>query len=618
LNRRSLLAFVAGLLALATNPSSHAWGFEDHNISSPLVRDNLAVYFIHGNGTGAAAPLTLDQAVASGAAKIYESPNSPIAVENFSDQSVFVQLGTLLKGGLQDQVVAQSMILPPRSGRLPLDLLCVDPFRSAARGEEDPTAFSTAGTLFPWRMARLAMLAGSADSKAVRLLRQSGLWWSIDTARSQLSRSVGEPLEPPEGVTWKTTGTSRAEVLLRARQSSWNTSLPLALENRRLALMQAPYLDAFPAEPPGDDVIGAVLTINGRIEGAEIYQSHELFRHMWPNLLRAYAIHAIAGRESAAQALPSIETVNAFLAAAQEGQARGRRAGRGLVVRESEAAIYSETRTRDGNWISRSYVPKLEETSPVTPDALVVSILQSGQVDGRPLASLGDKQVVVLQSAAPDQWSAAIAPSLELARELDPALWPEWERIEAERSSSLYLAQAQLREWERARDGERRGALSIFPLMASAAAILFVLLRRWVAGRRRNRAVRALAVAAMNARRLQPAAARTYHLRRLLAALIAAASVAAAGVIAVIARLSLRAAAGFAHLRRALRDRREALSRVHCRLKCRLGENCSTRSSVSRARACSRASRMDFSKAGSWNGLRKIRSCDAAVCTTSL
>jgi hypothetical protein len=566
LNRRSLFAFVTGLLALAANPSSHAWGFEDYNISSPVARDNLAVYFIHGNGTGAAVPLTLDQAVASGAAKIYESPNSPIAVENFSDQSVFVQLGTLLKGGLQDQVVAQSMILPPRSGRLPLDLFCVDPFRSAARGEEDATAFSTAGTLFPWRMARLAMLAGSADGKAVRVLRQSGLWWSMDTARSQLSRSVGEPLEPPDAVTWMTAETSRAEVLLRARQSSWNTSLPLALENRRLALMQAPYLDAFSAEPPGDDVIGAVLAINGRIEGAEIYQSHELFRHMWPNILRAYAIHAIAGRESAVEALLSIETVNAFLAAAQEGQARERRAGRPLVVRESEAAIYNETQTRDGNWISRSYVPKLEEASPVTPDALVVSILQSGQVDGRPLPSLGDKQVVILQSAAPDQWSAAIAPSLELARELDPALWPEWERIEAERSSSLYQQQA--REWERPRDGERRDALSIFPLMASAAVILF--LQQWVAGRRcirrRNRAVRTLATAAMNGRRLQPAAARTYHLRRLLAALIAATSVATAGVIAVIARLSLRVAAAFARLRRALRDRREVLSRVHCPL----------------------------------------------------
>jgi hypothetical protein len=566
LSRRSLLAFVTALLALAANPSSHAWGFEDYNISSPVVRDNLAVYFIHGNGTGAAVPLTLDQAVASGAAKIYESPNSPIAVENFSDQSVFVQLGTLLKGGLQDQAVAQSMILPPRSGRLPLDLLCVDPFRSAARGEEDPTAFSTAGTLFPWRMARLAMLAGSAESKAVRVLRQTGLWWSIDTARSQLSRSVGEPLEPPEAVTWKAAETSRAEVLLRARQSSWNTSLPLALENRRLALMQAPYLDAFSAQPPGDDVIGAVLAINGRIEGAEIYQSHELLRHMWPNLLRAYAIHAIAGRENAAEALPSIATVNAFLAAAQEGQARERSAGRGLVVRESEAAVYSETQARDGNWISRSYVPKLEQASPVTPDALVVSILQSGQVDGRPLASLADKQVVILQSAAPDQWSAAIAPSIELARELDPALWPEWERIEAEQSSVLNLQQVPLREWERARYGERRGAPSIFAFAACAAVILFVLLRRWVAGRRcfrrRNRAVRTLAIAAMNAC-LQPAAARTYHLPRLLTALIAAASVAAAGVIAVIARLSLRAAAGFA---RALRDRREVLPRVHCPL----------------------------------------------------
>jgi len=46
--------------------------------------------------------------------------------------------------------------------------------------------------------------------------------------------------------------------------------------------------------------------------------------------------------------------------------------------------------------------------------------------------------------------------------------------------------------------------------------------------------------------------------------------------------------------------------------------NCSTRSPSSRVARRSKASRMDFSRADSWNGLRKIANRTCAVCTTSL
>jgi hypothetical protein len=543
LDRRSLLVFATSLLALAAGVSSSAFGFEDYRISSPVVRDNLAVYFVHGNATGA-APLTLDEALATGAAKIYESPQRPVTIENLSDRSVFIQLGTLLKGGLQDQVVAQSMILPPGSGRVPFDIFCVDPFRSVARGDEDPTAFSSTGALFPWRMARLAMLAGNTESKSVDLLRQSGIWWSIDTARSQLSAAVGEALEPAQAVTWNADETrdARPQVLLRARQSSWKTSLPLALENRKLAQLQQPYLDAFSAEQSGDDVIGAVFAINGRVEGAEIYQSHQLFGHMWPNLLRAYATQAIAASDATAEMLPPVSAVIASLAATPEGQARQRAPDSALVVRENDAAIYTETRATDGNWIHRNYVPKLQLNGSLgTPDALVVSILQSGQMDGQPLASLGEKNIVVLQNAAPGEWSATVAPSLEVARDLDPAQWPEWERMEAGRGLARLLLEQS--EW---RAGNRRHSDAPWTvgLTALSVGLLLVLQRRRAAAAARGirRGRRALAAAISQA-------------GRLLVALIAATAMAVVGMVAVILRLSMPVAAALASLGQGLRDR---------------------------------------------------------------
>jgi hypothetical protein len=296
-------------------------------ISNAVVHENLAVYFVHGTGQGNPTPLTLDQAMSRGAVRIYD--DGPLAIENVSGQSVLVQLGDLLKGGLQDQVVGTSFMLPPRSGRVPLGTFCVDPFRSAARQGENPHRFVSVGQ-FPSRVAKLSMLSGSSDSKAIREIRQSGIWWSIDTLRSRLSDRLGVEMEPPRAAHWPGDDAQnvRANTVLAARRSSWTSSLPLALENRRLVQAQQGYISALNATAVrGADLIGAVFAINGRVEGAEIYQSTALFRQAWPKLLRAYATEAIASAGSATEVLPSPATINNYLTAAQQGQTRDRTAG---------------------------------------------------------------------------------------------------------------------------------------------------------------------------------------------------------------------------------------------------------------------------------------------------
>ena len=217
--QRTLFHFPASaFLALALlNIPDRAQAFE---ISNAVVHDNLGIYFVRGAGQGNPTPLTLDQAMSRGAIKIYD--DGPLAIENVSGQSVLVQLGDLLKGGLQDQVVGTSFMLPPRSGRVPLDTFCVDPFRSAARQGENPHRFASVGQ-FPSRMAKLSMLSGSSDSKAIRDIRQSGIWWSIDTLRSRLSDRLGVEMEPPRAAHWPGDDAQnvRANTVLAARRSSW-------------------------------------------------------------------------------------------------------------------------------------------------------------------------------------------------------------------------------------------------------------------------------------------------------------------------------------------------------------------------------------------------------------
>ena len=223
-----------------------------------------------------------------------------------------------------------------------------------------------------------------------------------------------EPLESPRAVHWKIDdgANNRAVVALAARRSSWTSSLPLALENRRLAQAQRPYVDALKAAGKrSGDIIGAVFVINGKVQGAEIYQSHVLFRHMWQKVLRAYATEAISSKDALSGTPPSVDTINAFLADAEGGQLRERTSDSHVLFRDSEAAIYAETQERDGRWVYRSYLSKLDPAAmPLTPDATVVKMLETGQVNGRPINTLADDETVVLDSNASGAgWTATVS-----------------------------------------------------------------------------------------------------------------------------------------------------------------------------------------------------------------
>jgi hypothetical protein len=404
--QRTLFHTASAFIALMLfNATTTARAFE---ISNPVVHDNLAVYFVHDPGRATPVPLTLDQAMSKGAVRI--SGDGPFTIENVSGQPVLVQLGDLLRGGLQDQVVGTSFLLPPRSDPVSLDTFCVDPFRAAPRDGENPHRFTAAGQ-FPWRMARLSMLTASPESKPVRELRQSGIWWSIDTLRSRLSERLGVEIEPPRAAHWAASDAQlRANSVLAARRSPWTSSLPLAMQNRSLAQAQQRYLAAFNGKDvPSSNVIGAVFAVNGQAIAAEIYSSAALFRQAWPKLLRAYVTEAIASTGSASAALPSPQAINVFLNSAQEGRTREIASATTLMTRDSDT-ILTEVTGRDGHWVYRSYVPKLGLASaPLNPEALIVHVLETGRVGGRPLSRLADTEHVILQGHfSGNAWTATV------------------------------------------------------------------------------------------------------------------------------------------------------------------------------------------------------------------
>ena len=118
MHRRLLAALAASSLALLTLNPARA---DEYRVTGPVVHENLAIYLIHGKSAAGPVPLTLEEALAKRAVKVHETGNvNELQIENLGNDEVFVQSGDIVKGGQQDRVLTVSLLLPAKSGRIPI------------------------------------------------------------------------------------------------------------------------------------------------------------------------------------------------------------------------------------------------------------------------------------------------------------------------------------------------------------------------------------------------------------------------------------------------------------------------------------------------------------------
>ena len=242
---------------------------------------------------------------------------------------------------------------------LPADLqqFCVESGRWTARGNEDVRQFSSAAAAMPSREAKVAMRAyvataappaGAAASAVSAYAGGAGagesqqeIWALARKTQDSLSRSVGAPVAAPASP----------------------SSLQLSLENEELKQAQAAYIAALRgAGESGDDIVGYVFAINGKINSGDVYASNALFRKMWSKLLAANVTEAISVKEASGVAAPPppVKDVEAFLAKASAGATTERaiNASVHLATADGDTSLYAETRRADGSWVHRNYLAK--------------------------------------------------------------------------------------------------------------------------------------------------------------------------------------------------------------------------------------------------------------------
>ncbi len=331
---------------------------EAPRVSGPFIHENLAIYLVHGTSVAGPVPLTLEEALAKGAVEVRETGSvNELEIENISGLEVFVQGGDIVKGGRQDRVLAVSLLLPPKSGKLPISAFCVEQGRWAKRGVESDRKFSAVTEMLPSREAKLAMRA--APTEPARAPAQSG----NAVLGGRIDRHSGIGTANAQGEVWAKVGQLQdklgANLGGEVRSAASASSLQLSLENDKLGAAQKAFLDALtPRALEAEDAIGYVAVVNGRIASADVYASNALFRKLAPRVLKAAATEAIGLKDQLPKAVePSTATVASFLAEAEKAEPKPAALPLNTIVgdsRKSKAALQSETRKADGSLVHRN------------------------------------------------------------------------------------------------------------------------------------------------------------------------------------------------------------------------------------------------------------------------
>lgn len=327
--RKNLVAAAAVAFLLAAIASAQS----AYRVSAPYSYKNLTIFLIHGSdATSKKNIVTLQEALKMGIFRVYETSEvNELTVENVSKTyDVFIQSGDIVKGGKQDRVLAISIIVPARSGRVSIEAFCVESGRWEKREGENSQRFSSSEERIVSK--DLKMAANVSRS-------QQEVWSKVAEAQKKLSDNVG------------------ADVTRNVSASS----LQLALENRKVTATADEYIKKLAGLTAGkSDVIGYAFAINGEINSADIYLSNHLFSKLWPRMLKAAAIEAVSEGNGTASAAPAPKpaSIEAFLSGAEKGRAKERAtsAKSKVITRDNDGSTVMEARDKSDRVVHRNYV----------------------------------------------------------------------------------------------------------------------------------------------------------------------------------------------------------------------------------------------------------------------
>jgi hypothetical protein len=189
-------------------------------------------------------------------------------IENISSDTIMILSGEVVKGGKQDRMIAQDILLVPKSGKLDVSVFCVEHGRWSTQQGYQFNGYYT--------------ISSSKVRKAANVSKNQSEVWDKVAETTQKNKADTK------------TGT------LTALQSSEEYT-------KELEQYKAHYLENLKSD---GSIIGVVAISGDSILGCDMFASHELFSKYANDLVSSYASEAIS---SGAKPNVSIEQVNLYL-----------------------------------------------------------------------------------------------------------------------------------------------------------------------------------------------------------------------------------------------------------------------------------------------------------------
>ncbi len=253
------------------------------DLAPPQAYLNLAVYPLFTRDDVLPGYLTLDEALATGAAHIFEVSESGSVPElqfiNGSTGSILLVDGEELVGARQNRILNLSLLIGAGQ-TVVIPVSCVERGRWSYRGRDFGSAqrslYANA------RAAKMRDVSTHMRERGSRASDQGRVWADIE--RKQEALRVDSPTE------------AMAD-MFEARGKDIGG-----------------YETAFTAAP---HQVGAVFAINGTVRGADVFDSAATFAKFLRKLVGSYALDAVEEHEAWAAQVSTLAHVKAFLAQLQ-------------------------------------------------------------------------------------------------------------------------------------------------------------------------------------------------------------------------------------------------------------------------------------------------------------
>lgn len=206
-----------------------------------------------------------------------------LMVVNNSDKPLYLMPGEIIIGGSQDRTIGQELVIAPDGKPVPIDVFCVEHGRWGHQDEGQYASLAQAASREEPRASAITLQEGDVAREANRGKFVGSVGSLSKPARLAVQSGGGQQK------VWEEVAGENAKAGVKSRSGAFTGNYAEEEAVSRLG----PYIKKL-HDPVAktENVVGAIVAVNGRVESMDVFESTPLFRKLWPKLLKSYALDA--------------------------------------------------------------------------------------------------------------------------------------------------------------------------------------------------------------------------------------------------------------------------------------------------------------------------------------